>query len=412
MEKKTIGAFIAVLRRASGLTQKQLADKLCVSDKSVSRWERDETLPDLTLIPVIAEIFGVTSDELLRGQRANPDISPAETAPEKTEKQLRHFIAAAKTKFRIQSILCVGIACFGFIAAMICNFAFLRARLGFLLGSAFYVAALICQIIFSVLAYSRMDAEQFDPCAIAHYRRDLVRFNEIVFSCIALLLSATLPLIVHVQDAYWGLPSHTYSLLLLLYLGCSAVVCALICRIINIRLGYSTFSKKAKIRLTAVAIVLPVMGLTWLGHYFSTELLYANRYLLADNTRYDSFQAFQKAIETPMDSDGGSLILLETYPDVKIYKNTAGERFAVNYYVVHSGTVPNAKEYGYWHANRTIADYCQTGNVFYTLSPGQAETATNTYQVICIALFILYPIEAAAAAVLCHRKIKKLSENA
>lgn len=73
MEKKTIGAFIAALRKANGLTQKQLADKLCVSDKAVSRWERDETLPDLTLIPVMAEIFGVTSDELLRGQRANPD---------------------------------------------------------------------------------------------------------------------------------------------------------------------------------------------------------------------------------------------------------------------------------------------------------------------------------------------------
>ena len=56
MEKKTIGAFIAALRKANGLTQKQLADKLCVSDKAVSRWERDETLPDLMLIPVIAGI--------------------------------------------------------------------------------------------------------------------------------------------------------------------------------------------------------------------------------------------------------------------------------------------------------------------------------------------------------------------
>ena len=68
---------------------------------------------------------------------------------------------------------------------MICNFAFLRARLGFLLGSVFYVVALICQMIFSVLAYSRMDADELDPKAIANYRRDIVRSNEIVFSCIA-----------------------------------------------------------------------------------------------------------------------------------------------------------------------------------------------------------------------------------
>ncbi|MEG0306261.1 MAG: helix-turn-helix transcriptional regulator, partial [Oscillospiraceae bacterium] len=66
MERKSIGSFIAVLRKANGLTQKDLAEKLNVSDKSVSRWERDDGAPDLSLVPVIAEIFGVTCDELLR----------------------------------------------------------------------------------------------------------------------------------------------------------------------------------------------------------------------------------------------------------------------------------------------------------------------------------------------------------
>ena len=65
MEKKTIGQFIAILRKANGMTQKDLAEKLNVSDKAVSRWERDECAPDLSLIPVIAEIFQVTADELL-----------------------------------------------------------------------------------------------------------------------------------------------------------------------------------------------------------------------------------------------------------------------------------------------------------------------------------------------------------
>lgn len=64
MERKTIGSFIAALRKANGMTQKELADRLLVSDKAVSRWERDECAPDISLIPVIAELFGVTSDEL------------------------------------------------------------------------------------------------------------------------------------------------------------------------------------------------------------------------------------------------------------------------------------------------------------------------------------------------------------
>ena len=64
MEKKTIGSFITALRKANGMTQKDLAEKLNVSDKTISRWERDDGTPDLSVIPVIAEIFGVTCDEL------------------------------------------------------------------------------------------------------------------------------------------------------------------------------------------------------------------------------------------------------------------------------------------------------------------------------------------------------------
>lgn len=51
------------------MTQKELGDRILVSDKTVSRWERDENTPDISLIPMIADIFGITSDELLRGER-------------------------------------------------------------------------------------------------------------------------------------------------------------------------------------------------------------------------------------------------------------------------------------------------------------------------------------------------------
>ena len=77
MEQKAMGEFIAALRKANGLTQKQLAEKLNVSDKSVSRWECGDGAPDLALIPVLAEVFGVTCDELLRGARRAPDAPPA-----------------------------------------------------------------------------------------------------------------------------------------------------------------------------------------------------------------------------------------------------------------------------------------------------------------------------------------------
>ena len=69
MEKKTLGSFLSALRRAQGLTQQEVADRLAVSNKAVSRWERDEAMPDILLLPAIADLFGVTVDELLRGER-------------------------------------------------------------------------------------------------------------------------------------------------------------------------------------------------------------------------------------------------------------------------------------------------------------------------------------------------------
>ena len=50
MEQRTIGKFITTLRKASGMTQKELAERLNVSDKTVSRWERDDGAPDLSEI--------------------------------------------------------------------------------------------------------------------------------------------------------------------------------------------------------------------------------------------------------------------------------------------------------------------------------------------------------------------------
>ena len=128
MEKKTIGSFIAALRRASGMTQKELAEKLYVSDKTVSRWECDESAPELSLIPVIADIFGVTSDELLRGERRSAAIgdtlSEAYTPErrDKSEKSFKTLLSKRLTSFKNLSWISVGVAFLGLFIALICNF--------------------------------------------------------------------------------------------------------------------------------------------------------------------------------------------------------------------------------------------------------------------------------------------------
>ena len=64
MDRKSIGSFIAVLRKAKGMTQKDLAELLHVSDKTVSRWGVGDGTPDLAPIPVLSELFGVPCDQL------------------------------------------------------------------------------------------------------------------------------------------------------------------------------------------------------------------------------------------------------------------------------------------------------------------------------------------------------------
>lgn len=68
MDNKKVGSFIASLRKEKLLTQQELADMLSVTNKAVSKWETGQGYPEITLIPVLAEILGVSTSELLKGE--------------------------------------------------------------------------------------------------------------------------------------------------------------------------------------------------------------------------------------------------------------------------------------------------------------------------------------------------------
>lgn len=69
MAQKSVGEFLAALRKAHGLTQQQAADRLCVSNRTVSAWENNAALPDVLLLPAIAKLYGVSVDEILAGEK-------------------------------------------------------------------------------------------------------------------------------------------------------------------------------------------------------------------------------------------------------------------------------------------------------------------------------------------------------
>ena len=66
MEKQTLGQKIAELRKAKSMTQLELANQLNITDKAVSKWERDISCPDINTFPKLAEILEVSVDELLQ----------------------------------------------------------------------------------------------------------------------------------------------------------------------------------------------------------------------------------------------------------------------------------------------------------------------------------------------------------
>ncbi len=211
MEKKTIGKFISALRKANGMTQKELGEKLFVSDKTVSRWECDECTPELSLIPSIAEIFGITTDELLRGERNNPDreVASEDAANKqkaKSDKQFKLMLHSRKKKFTNLSFISIGLIIVGLIAAMICNLGFSKGLLGFCLASVFFVAATICQICFTVSFRLLIDEEEAEHAEeIKKANTDMVFSSVKIFFGILLTFAFCLPIATMINGANYGL---------------------------------------------------------------------------------------------------------------------------------------------------------------------------------------------------------------
>ena len=86
----TIGKRIAALRREKNLKQDDLAQMLEVSPQAVSKWENDQTCPDISLLPKLAKILGVSIDELLSGKQ---ELQPVVTlVPEDQRKDIKDMM--------------------------------------------------------------------------------------------------------------------------------------------------------------------------------------------------------------------------------------------------------------------------------------------------------------------------------
>ena len=91
MDKEKFGAYLSKLRKKNGLTQAELAKKINVTDKAISKWERGIGLPDINSIEPLADALGVSIVDIMKS-----DDTQIETSDEKAEEAVKNTISLAK----------------------------------------------------------------------------------------------------------------------------------------------------------------------------------------------------------------------------------------------------------------------------------------------------------------------------
>ncbi len=208
MEKKTIGKFISALRRASGMTQRELGEKLFVSDKTISRWECDESVPDLALIPLIAEIFGISTDELLRGERnssTDADSEKCERNRQSSERKMRLMLSNRKKKYKNQLLASVGISLIGLLAAIMIDLAFSKGLIAFCVSGALFIIGELLAVGFS--ANATVELTDDDTCSddIDRYNNEVKRYALVLTLLNICLVAFCLPLVTVIDGRNFGL---------------------------------------------------------------------------------------------------------------------------------------------------------------------------------------------------------------
>lgn len=191
MTRQTIGAFLATQRKAHGYTQEEVANKLGISNRTLSKWETDRSSPDILYLPALADLYGVTVDEILRGERAKREeqpLSPEEQAKkeEQAQRAKRALQKRALASFSARTYIAYGVAAGGMllltIAAFLCtlpdgkiaSFVLLAA------GAAAYVAA---AVLLLALRAGLADAAE-DPRFALAAEQKFFRALRVILTCL------------------------------------------------------------------------------------------------------------------------------------------------------------------------------------------------------------------------------------
>lgn len=154
MDQIKTGKFIAGLRREKGITQEELGSRLGVTNKTVSRWENGNYMPDVETLRLLSKEFGVSMEELLDGERAGAQSAPKEPRPDRFTREERVAFWKRNWKRENRSMVVFFDAVLG--AALILSIVFGK----YVLTSVFSLLVSAAQVIFynKMMAYVERNA--------------------------------------------------------------------------------------------------------------------------------------------------------------------------------------------------------------------------------------------------------------
>ena len=201
MPGSTMGEFMAALRKASKMTQQEVAERLNVSNKAVSRWERGECAPDISLLPAIAEMFGVSCDELIKGRRSTQVQNEV-----KFEKRIKAAVNRTMSKFKTMIWISLALSAAGLICNLAISYGFFEVIIGFAVMLLFCVAA----VIVAVSAVNKMKEakndnelfEELDGVMLGRFNSTLGNWSFVAFFAVLAAVLFSLPLVLFKSEQY------------------------------------------------------------------------------------------------------------------------------------------------------------------------------------------------------------------
>ena len=286
--KMSLGAFIAQLRKEKGLTQKQLSEILGVSDKTVSHWEREESAPDISILPILASTLGVTVDELLKGEVNPPINAVSQFAPISIMNKTPNGYRVFKIANVISAALSLFSTIFSSAAVYFIRYITLDHTANYIsffatLGAVFISAALT--IIFNLTFTTKLD---INSDSHNRYRFNAHRISTLNIYLGLVCISANL-----VFTGRYGF----------IFVAIALVLCLIIenvlksTSILSTNKAFENEKQKAIYFLrkscTVLCAVLVIIGS--LGHFFVSECWTPN----TTDKIFDTAQEFKAYMETP-----------------------------------------------------------------------------------------------------------------